>query len=80
MSWADANRVPLAKERLHYIAIRNLASNNDFNAIKYLYDRLNIIDAKAQGLLIRSCAYGQRYLAGTASKVKIPADINCHST
>jgi hypothetical protein len=44
----------LIAERLHYTVIRHLAENNDFNAIKYLYDRLNIIDAKAQGLLTRN--------------------------
>ncbi|MGA2779334.1 MAG: hypothetical protein ABSF94_17400 [Steroidobacteraceae bacterium] len=44
----------LHAERVHYTVIRFLADNNDFNAIRYLYDRLNIIDAKAQGLLTRN--------------------------
>ncbi len=44
----------LNRERLHFKILVGLAGNNEFNAIKYLYDRLNIIDAKAQGLLTRN--------------------------
>jgi hypothetical protein len=37
-------------ERTHFEVIRAL-TGNEFNAIKYLYDRLNIIDAKTSALL-----------------------------
>jgi len=54
MFWNDITEQQMNAERLHYTVIRHLADNNDFNAVKYLYDRLNIIDAKAQGLLTRN--------------------------
>lgn len=44
----------LLAEEIHYRIVGEIAPNNRFNAIKYLYDRLNIIDAKAQGLLTRN--------------------------
>jgi hypothetical protein len=44
----------LNNDRLHFRIMLGLCGNNEFNAIKYLYDRLNIIDAKAQGLLTRN--------------------------
>jgi hypothetical protein len=54
MFWEQNRDRRLIAERLHYTVVRHLVDNNDFNAIKYLYDRLNIIDAKAQGLLTRN--------------------------
>ena len=53
MWFADDKRELLA-QRIHYTALANLVPNNHFNAVKFLYDRLNIIDAKAQGLLTRN--------------------------
>ncbi len=52
--WRAAREKTIASEHLHFAIIQTLADNNDFNAIRYLYDRLNIIDAKAQGLLTRN--------------------------
>jgi hypothetical protein len=49
--WPQSSEQELKAERVHYEIIRNLVANNAFNAVRYLYDRLNILDAKAQGLL-----------------------------
>ena len=52
--WFATSRRELLAERIHYTVLANLVPNNHFNAVKYLYDRLNIIDSKAQGLLTRN--------------------------
>lgn len=54
MRLAEDKKQALDRERIHFHVVRALADNNDFNAVRYLYDRLNIIDSKAQGLLTRN--------------------------
>jgi hypothetical protein len=43
--------LPLAQEFAHYGAITGLCKTGEFAAIKYLYDRLSILDSKTSGLL-----------------------------
>lgn len=50
-SRSDELSFPMAQEIAHYGAVTMLCSTGEFAAIKYLYDRLGILDAKTSGLL-----------------------------
>ena len=49
--FVDATADEIAREQAHITVIRALSGNTPFNAVRYLYDRLNIIDAKTSALL-----------------------------